>query len=157
MTMRQQRRNVIACGNCGANYDARGEDPRCPACDARLADYPPMEARPAVRGYGVRDLEGPDHLRSHGEEPVETAPLEDFLAAGLVLLSFVIMVAGVMSRSPAVLQIGMVIFAVTGIGFGLVKLRKFTTGRSKRHQGSFDEAPSMMDWLIGRGFWDRWR
>jgi hypothetical protein len=157
MSQRRRLRNVVSCGKCGANYEARGGDPRCPACDARLADYEPGEVRPAVRGYAVGDLEGPDLLRDRGEEPVETAPLEDFLAAGLVLVAFIIMVAGVMMRSPAVLQAGMILFAVTGVGFGLVKLRKTVTGRSKRRQGSFDETPSMMDWLIGRGFWDRWR
>jgi hypothetical protein len=88
---------------------------------------------------------------------VETAPIEDFIAAGLVLLSFIIMVAGVVSRSPALLQLGMIIFAVTGIGFGLIKFRKLVTGRGERRKGSFDDGPSMLDWLIGRGFWDRWR
>ena len=155
MSQRRRIRNVVSCGNCGANYDASGTDPRCPACDARLADYEPGDARPAVRGYGL-GLEGPDLLRPR-EERSETAPLEDFLAALLVFGAFVVMVAGVMMRSPEVLQLGMVIFAVTGIVFGLIKLRKLMTGKSKRRQGSFDEAPSMFDWLIGRGFWDRWR
>jgi hypothetical protein len=155
MAQQRRRRNVVACGNCGANYDARGEDPRCPACDARLAEYEPGVPRPALRGYTVTDLEGPDNLRS-AQEP-ETAPIEDFIAAALVLLSFVVMVIAVMSRSPALLQVGMAIFAVTGIGFGLIKLRKFLKHGRQRPKGSFDEAPSMFDWLIGRGFWDRFR
>ena len=108
---------------------------------------------PAVRGYA---LEGPDNLSSR-DEPAETAPLEDFVAAGLVLLSFIVMVAGVFARSPELLQAGMAIFALTGIGFGLIKLRQMMTGKRKRRAGSFDDAPSMLDWLIGRGFWDRFR
>jgi len=156
MAQRRRRRNVVACGNCGANYDASGPDPACPVCEARLAEYPPAPPRPAVRGFDVRGLEGPDNLRT-GPEPVETAPPEDFVAAGLVLVSFVIMVAGVFGRSPEALQAGMLVFALTGIGFGAIKLRKFLKSGRKRRQGSFDEAPSMLDWLIGRGFWDRFR
>lgn len=110
-----------------------------------------------MRGFAVDDLEGPDHLRRKEDEPVETAPAEDFIAAGLVLLAFVLIVAAVLVASPTILTIGMATFALTGIGFGLVKLRKFLkTGRTRR-EGSFDETPSMFDWLIGRGFWDRFR
>ena len=156
MAQRRRIRNVVACGKCGANYDARGSDPRCPACDARLADYEPADARPAVRGYDSRDLEGPDLLRSRDDQPVETAPIEDFVAAGLVLLAFVVMVTGVMMRSPAVLQIGMAIFALTGIGFGLIKLRQFMSGKRKPREDAY-ENPSMLEWLVGRGFWDRFR
>ena len=156
MSSRRRRRNVVACGKCGANYDASGPDPRCPACDARLADYEPAEARPAVRGYGYgTDLEGPDLLRRHNEPP-ETAPIEEFVAAGLVLLSFVLIVAGIFMASPLVLNLGLILFAVSGIGFGLFKLYLFTTGKRKRRD-DIDDGPSMFDWLIGRGFWDRWR
>jgi hypothetical protein len=151
---RYQRRNVVACGNCGANYDASGQDPRCPACDARLADYEPGTARPAVRGYS-HDLEGPDLLRAY-DEPPETAPLEEFIAAGLVLLAFVLMVTGVFTASPLVLNLGLGLFALAGIGFGLFKLYQFATGKRKRRDEA-SEAPSMLDWLIGRGFWDRFR
>lgn len=148
---------MVACGNCGANYDAGGEDPRCPACDARLADYEPGEARPAVRGYGrPTDLEGPDLIR-RGDERPETAPAEEFIAAGLVLLSFVMIVAAIFAASPALLNGGLALFAVTGIGFGLYKGYKFIKHGRRRRPGSFDEAPSMMEWLIGRGFWDRFR
>jgi hypothetical protein len=152
---RYQRRNVIACGNCGANYDASGEDPRCPACNARLADFEPMEAQPAVRGYGRDDLEGPDLMR-RGNEPAEIAPVEDFVAAGLVLLAFIMIVGGIFARSPLVLNLGLILFALAGIGFGLFKLYQLMTGKRKRKENAF-EAPSMMEWLIGRGFWDRWR
>ena len=154
MSSRRQRRNVVACGNCGANYDAGGPDPRCPACNARLEDYEPGEARPAVRGYG-RDLEGPDLLRRH-DEPHETAPPEEFLAAGLVLTSFILIVAGIFIASPLVLNLGLGMFALAGIGFGLFKLYQLSTGKRKRRDDA-NEAPSMFDWLIGRGFWDRWR
>ena len=157
MSSRRQRRNVIACGNCGANYDARGADPRCPACNARLADYEPQEARPAVRGYerSTTGLEGPDLMRRR-DEPPETAPPEEFIAAGLVLLAFVLCVAGIFMASPLMLNLGLILFAVTGIGFGLFKLYQLVTGKRKRREDQV-EAPSMTEWLIGRGFWDRWR
>jgi hypothetical protein len=155
---RYQRRNVVACGNCGANYDASGPDPRCPACNARLEDYEPAEARPAVRGYGRdhgNDLEGPDLMRRH-DEPPETAPIEEFVAAGFVLLAFILIVAGIFMASPLVLNLGLILFAIAGIGFGLFKLYLRMTGKQKRRDDAY-EAPSMFDWLIGRGFWDRWR
>jgi hypothetical protein len=154
---RFQRRRVVSCGNCGANYDASGPEPRCPACNARLEDYEPGEARPAVRGYGrsAPELEGPDLMRRH-DEPPETAPPEEFIAAGLVLLSFVLSAAGIFMQSPLVLNLGLILFAVSGIGFGLFKLHQFVTGKRKRRDDQY-EAPSMFDWLIGRGFWDRWR
>ena len=152
---RVQRRNIVACGNCGANYDASGADPRCPACNARLADYEPGEARPAV-GY-QRELEGPDLLHHIEQQDAETAPLEEFVAAGLVLLAFVLMVAAVPMRSPLMLTSGMGLFAVTGVGFGLFKLFQRVTGRRKRREHAFEQS-SMWEWLIfGRGFWDRWR
>ena len=118
---RSRRRYVVSCGNCGANYDASGADPRCPACDARLADYEPGEARPSVRGF-ERDLEGPDLLQQKRDEKPETAPPEEFVAAGLVLLAFVLMVAGVFLQSPVLLNMGLALFALAGIGFGLFKL-----------------------------------
>jgi hypothetical protein len=154
MSSRRQRRNVVACGNCGANYDASGPEPRCPACNARLADHEASEARPAVRGY-ERDLEGPDLLRPRNEAR-EIAPPEEFIAAGLVLLAFILIVAGIFMASPLVLNLGLGLFAVSGIGFGLFKLYLFSTGKRKRREDAF-ETPSMFDWLIGRGFWDRWR
>jgi hypothetical protein len=107
-----------------------------------------------VRGYS-HDLEGPDLLRAH-DEPPETAPLEEFIAAGLVLLAFVLMVTGVFTASPLVLNLGLGLFALAGIGFGLFKLYQFATGKRKRRDEA-SEAPSMLDWLIGRGFWDRFR
>jgi hypothetical protein len=55
------------------------------------------------------------------------------------------------------LNAGLATFAITGIGFGVIKVRKFFKNGRRRSQGSFDEAPSMFDWLIGRGFWDRFR
>jgi hypothetical protein len=147
---------VVACGNCGANYDASGEDPRCPACDARLADYEPSEARPAVRGFGREfELEGPDLLR-RADEPPETAPIEDFVAAALVGIAFVLIIGGIFARSPLVLNLGLALFALAGIGFGLFKLYMLVTGKRKRRENAY-EAPSMMEWLFGRGFWDRWR
>jgi len=156
MTSRRYRHHhVVACGNCGANYDASGADPRCPACNARLADFEPGEARPPVRGF-ERELEGPDVWLQERDQKPETAPVEEFIAAGLVLLSFVLMVAGVFTQSPLLLNLGLAMFAISGIGFGLFKLYQLMTGRRKRKENAF-EAPSMMDWLIGRGFWDRWR
>jgi hypothetical protein len=153
---RHRRRYVVSCGNCGANYDASGTDPRCPACDARLADYEPGEARPSVRGF-ERDLEGPDLLHQRRDEKPETAPLEEFIAAGLVLLAFVLMVGGVFAQSPLVLNLGIIVFALAGIGFGLFKLYLLMSGKRKRREDDPYGAPSMFDWLIGRGFWDRWR
>ena len=121
----------MACGNCGANYDASGIDPRCPACNARLSDYEPGEARPMVRGYEQPHLEGPDLLRRPSEEPPETAPPEEFVAAGLVFLAFVLIVAGVFMASPLVLNLGLGLFALAGIGFGLFKLYQLMTGKRK--------------------------
>lgn len=156
-TRRSQRRRVVACGNCGANYDASGPDPRCPACDASLAEYEPQEPQPAIRGYGrPQDLEGPDLLRLR-DERAETAPAEDFIAAALVLLSIVLIVGAIFAASPAMLNGGLGLFAVAGIGFGLFKGYKFLKHGRNRRPGSFDEAPSMMEWLFGRGFWDRFR
>jgi hypothetical protein len=145
----------VACGNCGANYDASGPDPRCPACNARLSDYEPGEARPAVRGYDS-DLEGPDLMRRR-DEPPETAPIEEFVAAGLVALALVLIVVAVFAASPVLLNAGLATFAITGVGFGMFKAAKFIKHGRQRRAGSFDDTPSMMDWLIGRGFWDRWR
>jgi hypothetical protein len=158
MSRHYRRRNVISCGKCGENYDASGPNPRCPACGARLEDYEPGEARPVVRGFG-RELEGPDLLGAQDAEP-ETAPVEDFLAAGFVFLAFVFIVAGVMTRSPVTLNIGLGTFALTGIAFGVFKLWQLVTGRRKtgKREGTYDaEAPSMMQLLFGRWFGDRWR
>ncbi len=152
---RRQRRNIVACGNCGANFDASGADPRCPACNERLADFEPQAPRPAVQGYST-DLEGPDLLRGQSDSS-ETAPVEEFVAAGFVFIAFVTMVASIGMRSPLGLQLGMAMFAVTGIGFGLFKVYRFVTGKEKRREDAFSDQPSMLEWLVGRGFWDRWR
>lgn len=154
MSSGSRRRNIISCGNCGANYDASGKDPRCPACNARLADYAPGEARPVVRGFD-RGLEAPDLLHTARDDS-ESAPPEEFIAAGLILLSFVVAIGGIAMASPLVLNLGVVLFVLSGVGFGLFKLYQMLTGKRKRKEHAY-EAPSMLDWLIGRGFWDRWR
>ena len=108
-----------------------------------------------VRGFD-RDLEGPDLLFARRDEKPETAPPEEFVAAGMVLLAFILCVAGIVMQSPTMLTLGLALFALSGIAFGLFKLYQLMTGKRKKRDNAY-EAPSMMDWLIGRGFWDRWR
>lgn len=108
-----------------------------------------------VRGF-ERDLEGPE-LMNRTAPSDETAPAEDFVAAGLILLSVCLVVAAVFMASPLLLNGGLATFAIAGVSFGIVKLVKVVKYGRQRRPGSFDETPSMMDWLIGRGFWDRFR
>ena len=96
-------------------------------------------------------------MRSSHERESDTAPPEEFVAAGLVLLAFVLMVAAFVMHSPLMLQAGMGLFALTGIGFGVFKLYQFATGKRKPRDPDEYDPPSMMEWLVGRGFWDRRR
>lgn len=153
MSQRRRRRNIVACGKCGTSFDASSLS-RCPACNASTEDYEPESVRPAVRGFD-RGLEGPDLLRPRQEES-ETAPPEEFIAAGLVLLAFVLIIAAMAMRSPLMLQGGIALFVVTGIGFGVFKLYQLFTGKRKPRDPDSYEPPSMVEWLVGRGFWDRW-
>jgi hypothetical protein len=89
-----------------------------------------------------------------GDEKPETAPPEEFITAGLILLSFAIVIGSIAMASPLGLQLGLALFVITGVGFGLFKLYEYGTGKRKRREHS-SEDPSMLDWLIG-GFWTRW-
>jgi hypothetical protein len=154
MPNRPVRRNIVACGYCGANFDASGENASCPACGKSTSQYAPQPVRPLVSGYESR-LESPDLLRARDDDDDETAPVEEFIAAGLIVIAFAVIITSMAVRSPLGLQLGLALFALTGIGFGIFKLYQFATGKRKPRDPEAYEPPSMMEWFMGLGFWDR--
>lgn len=141
------RRNIVTCGKCGTLYDASGTDPRCPACDERYDARESLPPLPRTSGR-VRPLEGPMFESDPDAEP-ETAPLSEFLAAGLVLAVFIMMLVAVVIRSPSLLIASMAIMGISAVFYAIVKVRSLL----RRRDNGVEEQADMLSWLFGRGYW----
>jgi F0F1-type ATP synthase assembly protein I len=146
-----RRRSIVRCGNCGTPYDASGVDPRCPECDEVYYPGESLPLPPLPRGGSSR-LEEPHFFSSEDDKEPETAPLSEFIAAGIVLGAFILMIVAVFVGSPFLLMFALGVLGGSAIIFGVARLRNLLRKRGRPDDG--DDGANLLSWLMGRGYWD---
>lgn len=141
-------RRIVTCYKCGVMFDLWGAEPRCPGCnepyDETNRDLPPL---PAWRPHFADELESPEFEGARKPEP-ETAPAHEFVAAGVLLVSFFMVLAGVMMADATLFLVGLTVMGIIAFVLGILAIRKHL-------QGGRDELrPGMLSQLFG---WDYWR
>jgi hypothetical protein len=140
--MSQRRMNVVSCGNCHTLFDATDRKARCPACNKRPSEVKPLPPMPPMGARGV-GLEAPANPRKKQQEEDEYAPLWEFVAAFVLLASFIAALVALGIRSPMLLMISMAVFGITIVGTFLLKL----PGMFRPRHGQ-PEYPSLLGWLF---------
>lgn len=145
--------NVVSCGNCRTLYDASDSKARCPACNKRPQDVKPLPPTPPMGARNIH-LEAPANPRSKKkqQEEDEVAPLWEFVAAFLILGSFIAILVALGMRSPFLLTVSMGVFGITIVLTFIAKLRSMFRPRPGQ-----PDYGSIAGTLFGRGPWDRRR
>jgi F0F1-type ATP synthase assembly protein I len=147
-----RRRSIVRCGNCGTPYDASGGDPRCPACNQAYHPGESLPLLPLASGDSPRNLEEPHFFSDENDKEPETAPLSEFIAAGIVLGAFILMIVAVFVGSPFLLMFSLGVLGGSAIIFGVARLRNVLRTRGRSDYG--DDGANLLSWLLGRGYWD---
>ncbi len=119
----------VTCAACGIMFVPGGRVPRCPACRQVWEDVEPLPPLPKA-ALARRRLEDPAFPRSKAADD-RAAPLGEFLAAGFVLVGFLMMVGGVATALPPLLIAGLAALGLAVVVYAVSRLRAMITGRSK--------------------------
>ena len=117
-----------------------GRVPRCPSCRQAWDDVEPLPPLPEGALARTR-LEDPAFPRSKVADD-RAAPLSEFIAAGFVLLGFVMMVGGIATALPPLLIAGIATLGLAVVVYAVARLRAMITGRSR------DKAPYENPWRL---------
>ena len=106
-----------------------GRAPRCPACRAVWEDVEPLPPLPEA-ALARRRLEDPAFPKAEGSDD-RAAPLSEFLAAGFVLLGFLMIIGGVATTLPPLLIAGIGVLGLAVVVYTVARLHAIITGRAK--------------------------